>query len=363
LSINAYCQPNIDKVKAPDYKLPEILISNNGGKIQTSEDWINIRRPEIIKLFEKYVYGRVPKVLPAVKFETTKTDSNALGGKAIEKNIVASFIKGGDTVRMELMIFIPAHATKPVPLFLGMNFYGNQSIHPDSSIPVTKSYILNSPEYKIFNHTATNESRGVDSASWPIERILERGYGLATFCYDDIDPDFDDGFKNGIHSLLDYSEENDLNERSSISAWAYGLATAMDYIETDKQINKNQVVVIGHSRLGKTALWAGAIDQRFAIVISNNSGCGGAALSRRIVVETVKDINTQFPHWFSKNFHDFNDKEDKLPVDQHMLIGLIAPRPVYVASAEQDIWADPYGEYLSLYHAGPGIYTFWFSYY
>ncbi len=254
---------------------------------------------------------------------------------------------------MELLIFIPAHATKPVPLFLGMNFFGNQSINNDSSIPITKSYVLNYPEFNIFNHKATYESRGMDSSSWPVEMILERGYGLATFCYGDLDPDFDDGFKNGIHSLLDYSEKNDSDELSSISAWAYGLTTAMDYFETDEHINKGQIVVIGHSRLGKTALWAGAIDQRFAIVISNNSGCGGAALSGRKMGETVRDINTRFPHWFSKNFHDFNDRENELPVDQHMLIGLIAPRPVYVASAEQDSWADPYGEFLSLYHAGP----------
>jgi len=353
LSFNAHSQINYDEVKVPEYKLPEMLISNNGEKIQTSEDWINIRRPEIIKLFEEYVYGRVPEAYLEIKFETTKTDSNALCGKAIQKNIVAYFINEGDTIQMELLIFIPANATKPVPLFLGMNFYGNQAIHPASSIPITESYVYNNPEYNIFNHTATYESRGTDSSSWPVERMLERGYGLATFCYGDLDPDFDDGFKNGIHSLLDYSEKNDSNELSSISAWTYGLTTAMDYLETDEQINKSQIVVIGHSRLGKTALWAGAIDQRFAIVISNNSGCGGAALSRRKIGETVKDINTMFPHWFSKNFHDFNDKENELPIDQHMLIGLIAPRPVYVGSAEQDKWADPYGEFLSLYHAGP----------
>jgi hypothetical protein len=353
LSFSSQSQINYDETKVPEYKLPEILISNNGKKIQTAEDWITIRRPEIIKLFEEYVYGKFPETDLKIKFETVKTDSNALCGKAIQKDVVACFLKEGDTIQMEILIFIPANATKPVPLFLGMNFYGNQAIHPDSGIPVTKSYVLNNPEYNIFDHTATCESRGTDSSSWPVERILERGYGLATFCYNDLDPDFDDGFKNGIHSLLDPSEKNDSNKLSSISAWAYGLTTAMDYFETDEQINKSQIVLIGHSRLGKAALWAGAIDQRFAIVISNNSGCGGAALSGRIMGETVKDINTMFPHWFCKKFHEFNDKETELPVDQHMLIGLIAPRPVYVGSAEQDTWADPYGEFLSIYHAGP----------
>ena len=353
LSFHAQSQINIDAAKVPEYKLPEMLISSNGKEIQTPEDWINIRRPEIINLFEQYVYGRFPGTRLEKKFETVKTDSNALCGKAVQKNIVACFIKEGDTVQMEILIYIPANATQPVPLFVGMNFYGNQSIHPDPGIPVTKSYILNDPEYHIFNHTATDESRGADSSSWPVERILERGYGLATFCCGDLDPDFDDGFKNGVHALLDFSEENDSNEMSTISAWAYGLTAAMDYFETDERINKNQIAVIGHSRLGKAALWAGATDQRFAMVISNNSGCGGAALSKRIAGETVKDINTSFPHWFCKNFHEFNDNENELPVDQHMLIGLIAPRPVYVGSAEQDSWADPYGEFLSMYHAGP----------
>ena len=352
-SFNAYSQVKCDEAKIPEYKLPEMLISSNGKEIQTPEDWINIRRPEIINLFEEYVYGRFPGTDLKMEFKTAKTDVNALCGKAVQKNIVVCFIKEGDTLQMELLIFIPANATKPVPLFVGMNFYGNQSIHPDPGIPVTRSYVLNDSEYHIFNHTATDESRGADSSSWPVERILERGYGLATFCCGDLDPDFDDGFKNGVHSLLDYSEINDSNELSAISAWAYGLTAAMDYFETDERINKSQIVVIGHSRLGKAALWAGATDQRFAMVVSNNSGCGGAALSIRIAGETVKDINTSFPHWFSKNFHDFNDNENELPVDQHMLIGLIAPRPVYVGSAEQDSWADPYGEFLSLYHAGP----------
>ncbi|MBE9511237.1 MAG: acetylxylan esterase [Bacteroidetes bacterium] len=335
--------------KVPFYTLPEILISGEGKKIDNTYEWLQIRRPEILDMFRHQVYGKVPENEIKVSFVPSETKYMALSGKAVRKEISIIVSNGIDSVNISLLIYLPDKKSQPVPLFIGLNFYGNHTINSDPGITITQSWMRNKKEFYITENKATDMSRGVRQSCWPVEKILDRGYGLATIYYGDIDPDYDDGFKNGIHPLFYKGNRQNPapDEWGSISTWAWGLSKAMDYFEIDPDIDQNKVIVFGHSRLGKTALWAGARDSRFAIVISNNSGCGGAALSRRAFGETVKRINTVFPHWFCKNFHQYNNNEEKLPVDQHMLISLIAPRPVYIASASEDLWADPKGEFLS----------------
>ena len=350
-------QVNYDEAKVPKYTLPDPLTLCDGTRVKDAETWTKKRRPEILKLFEDHVYGKAPAGPKQMASLITSIDKTALNGKATRKEVTVYFTGKQSDPNMNILIYIPNNCPRPVPTFIALNFRGNHSIHPDPGITFSKQRIRDIKDYAAMTKQTIEikAARGDRANRWAVEKIIERRFALATIYYGDIDPDFHDGFKNGVHPLFYKKGQSapEPNQWASISAWAWGLSRAMDYFETDTDIDHKHVAVMGHSRLGKTALWAGAQDERFALVISNNSGCGGAALSRRRFGETVERINTRFPHWFCGNFKKYNDNEDNLPVDQHMLIALMAPRPVYIASAEEDKWADPRGEFLSAKAAHP----------
>ena len=343
---------NLDESKVGAYTLPDPLLLADGRKVVTTTQWTRERRPELLHLFEAHVYGKVPEPRNPIqsRFLVTSVDQQALSGTAIRREVSILFSDKPEGPRIDLLLYLPKKAggSTRVPAFLGMNFRGNHTIQPDPGIALSRQWMRENGK-GVVNNQATESSRGTDSSSWPVERIIARGYALATFYYGDVDPDYDDGFKNGIHPLFYRPGQvrPDDDEWGSIAAWSWGLSRALDCLETMPQIDAHKVVLMGHSRLGKATLWAGAVDPRFAIVVSVQSGCGGAALSRRIFGETVEQINTSFPHWFCTNFRQYNDHENKLPVDQHELIALIAPRPILVCSAQDDLHADPKGEFLA----------------
>ena len=344
---------NYDETKVPKFELPDSLTCIDGTNCTTPEQWIHIRRPELLQLFSENIYGKTPDLGHPLRAEIIE-EGIALSKRALRRQIRLFFPQKTDTTatHMDILCYIPNEIEKPVPLFLGLNFAGNHTIQSDPSILLTSSWISEKWEGVVNNH-ATEKSRGTQALRWDIDQIIDRGYGLATVYYGDIDPDFDDGYQNGIHPIFygpkQKQPKND--EWGSIGAWAWGLSRALDYFHTDESIDNCRVAVFGHSRLGKSALRAGVCDDRFALIISNESGCGGAALSRRCYGETIERINKSFPHWFCNNFRKFNLNEKNLPIDQHQLIALAAPRPIYIASAVDDRWADPQGEFLSALNA------------
>lgn len=327
--------------------LPPLLEDDSGNPIVTRLQWMH-RRAELVGEFEKLVYGKTPTENFDVMISKKKQNELHYGKVDIVMEQVELFLSNDSTenpIKVDVLIFRPKG--KKVPTFLGINSYGNHTVHSDPNIELEMNWVKNKPEFDIFNHTATETSRGVHSSRWPVERIVGRGYGLATFNIVGIYPDRPNGSAESALRHFNNYHADSQEAVGAIGLWAWSMSRVLDYLIEHPQIQGDKVFAIGHSRRGKSALWATAQDQRFAGVFANNTGCAGAALSMRKVGETIKDINESFPHWFSDNFKKFNDKEETLPIDQHMLLALVAPRPLYVSSAEQDLWSDPEGEFFS----------------
>src|SRR5215471_20920570 len=340
---------NYDESKVGPYTLPNPLIFNDGRPVRSPRDWLK-RRPEILELFAANVYGHNPKSPGAPDYEAFDNDKNALNGLAVRKQISIYFSSRKDGPREDVLIYSPAAASKPVPVILSLNFSGNQAVAADPAIKLATLWNPRTHE----KQQAADASRG-SNKDFDVQKVLARGYALATISYQDIEPDFQGGYKYGIRPLFlkPGQAEPAADDWGAIGAWAYGLSRAMDYLEKDKDIDAKRVAILGHSRLGKTVLWAGAMDQRFAMVLSSCSGEGGASLARRNYGETVGNLIDRFPYWFCANYRKYADHVDQLPVDTHELIAMIAPRPVYITGAEEDRWADPKGEFLACVGAGP----------
>jgi hypothetical protein len=339
---------NYDESKVGTYTLPDPLVFNDGKRVRTAADWTKRRRAEVLELFATNVYGHNPAAPQNLRYEVFDTDQNGLGGKAIRKQITIYFSDKNEAPKEELLLFIPKNSRKPVPVFLLLSFNGNQTAAKDPAIKLTASWSRTGEKQQ-----PSEDSRGRAQAD--TERIISRGYAFATINYADIEPDFKGGYVSGLRPLFFKPGQTASleGEWGAIGAWAYGLSRALDYLEKDKDVNAKRVAIVGHSRLGKTALWAGAIDPRFAMVISSCSGEGGASLSRRDYGERIRNLVTNFPYWFTSTYQKYADNENALPIDMHEVISLTAPRPVYVTAGETDRWADPKGEFLACVAAGP----------
>ena len=340
---------NYDEAKVGTYSLPDPFVLNNGQLVRTPADWNKRRRAEIIELFATNVYGHNPAPPKKINYEIFDTDRNALNGKAIRKQVTIYFSERKDGPKEDVLVYIPKGAPKPPPVFLMLSFAGNQTAAADPAIKLGTSWNPRTREKQL----APETSRG--SAQDASKLVLSRGYAFATINYADIEADFKGGYTSGLRPLFFKPQQTEPapGEWGAIGAWSYGLSRAMDYFEKEREIDAKRVAIIGHSRLGKTVLWTGAIDSRFAMVISSCSGEGGASLSRRDYGERIRNLVTNFPYWFTSTYQRYADKEDQLPVDMHELIALIAPRPVYITGGETDRWADPKGEFLACVAAGP----------
>ncbi len=334
-----------------NYTLPDLLVLANGKPVRDAKTWNEKRRPEIVRLFEENQYGRSPGRPAAMSFDVFDKGTPALDGKAVRRQVTIYFSADKAGPKMDLLVYVPANATGPVPLLLNLSFSANATTVNDPGVKVGEVWGRDKKKVPA--------GQGPNFGRINVARLMDAGFGFATVYYGDIDPDFLGGVPNGVRSLYlkPGQTEPAPDEWGSISAWAWGLSRAIDYLETDKGVDAKRVAILGVSRLGKTVMWAGAHDPRIALVIASCSGEGGAALSRRNYGETIAHLTepTRYPYQFAANYAKYANKVDQFPVDAHMLVALIAPRPGPAADRRQGLLVGSQGRISCRRGGRPGV--------
>lgn len=330
-------------------ELPNPLVMLDGSKVASTDDWVNKRRPELKQLFQHYMYGKLPEPMK-INAKVNYEDAKAFGGKATLREVIIT-LGEPERGRINLLLVVPNERKAPAPVFVGMNFSGNHTLVKDPKILLPTAWMYGNRS-GVKDNKATDEGRGIASDVWSLELAAERGYAVATFYSGDIDPDRTDK-REGIRPAWATKEPAPLDDTATVMAWAWGIQRVVDFLTAQKELDPKRVICVGHSRLGKTALVAAAFDDRIALAIPHQAGCGGTAPSRGKIGEQVKQINDRFPHWFCGYFKHFNDDPSKLPFDQHCLLALCAPRPVLFSNAKEDTWANPDGQFDVLKAADP----------
>lgn len=342
-------RPNYDEGKVVPWELPDLLSTSSGERIFSFEEWFAGKRPEILQYYEKCIFGTSPLQANVCCLKNGSEQVHEI--KGIRAQLYDLYLSARNIRLTQFVVFSPLKVNGPVPAFLGPNVLGNQSLTRFFPFPLSTAWTYPKPSLGIDDTGhATADSAGAHSSRWPLEMIIQRGYAVVSFHNADFFPDKRDGRPESVQPLFDGYPDTSFTW-GAIATWAWGMSKVLDCLKEIDSIDEKKVIATGHSRLGKTCLWAAARDTRFAGVIANESGEGGAAISRRKFGERVSDIVTHFPHWFTADYLSFSNAEETMPVDAHCLISLLAPRPVYVASAEDDLWSDPVGEFTGLKEA------------
>jgi len=351
LLINGIAQIITKESEVPDYQLPELLLTNSGETVSTISQWERIRRPEIFQLLEKQVYGKSPTVPINLPSNSTNSRDRFLNGKASMKEFTISLTYEGKSMDINVLLFLPNLVKENIPVIVGLNEYGNHTVYPEETFSLPKGWVPNDELLGITNNKSSTSSRGVFIERWPILNIINRGYGIALVYCGDIDPNVNDGFQNGAQAFLPSSEGD--QAWGSIAAWAWGIRQVIEFFRYMPSVNKESVIVAGNGPLGTAALWAAAQDSRIAMVIAQNSGKGGTTLSKRQFGASLKSTLKKHPHWFAKNFQQYAGKEQELSFDQHFLLSLVAPRPIYLSSTFDEVESDPKGVFEAANAASP----------